>query len=154
MAPVRRHPAVLAFETMEDCMLARNASTLIGALVLTAAVAGAQQPAKQPTTHTASHPTTTTQAPTQAKHSSKTSAATAMPVSTDSAKKVVMANAAGATISATKLHHKEGKAYYAVTYKVKGNSKTMHATVDANTGAFTAGSEPASASHSSAKKPT
>ena len=133
-------------------MLARNASTLIGALVLTAAVAGAQQPAKQPATHTTTHPTT--QAPTQAKHTSKTSAATAMRVSTDSATKIVMANAAGATISSTKLHHKEGKAYYAVTYKMKGNSKTMHATVDANTGAFTAGAAPTSSSHSSGKKPS
>ena len=129
-------------------MLARNACTLIGAIALTAAVAGAQQPAKQPpTTHT-----TASQAP-QAKKTSKTSAATALPISTDSAKKIVVANAAGATVSSAKLHKSDGKAYYAVSYKMKGNSKTMHATVDANTGAFAPGSS-APPAKSSAKKPS
>jgi len=130
-------------------MLARNAFTLIGAITLTAAVAGAQQPAKQPpATHT-----TATQASPQAKKTSKTSAATAMPISTDSAKKIVVANAAGATVSSAKLHKSDGKAYYAVSYKMKGNSKTMHATVDANTGAFAPGSS-APPAKSSAKKPS
>ena len=130
-------------------MLTHNAFTLIGAITLTAAVAGAQQPAKQPpTTHT-----TATQAPAQSKKTSKTSAATALPINTDSAKKIVVANAAGAMVSSAKLHKSDGKAYYAVSYKVKGNSKTMHASVDANTGAFAAGSS-APPPKSSTKKPS
>ena len=95
---------------------------------------------------------TVQQAP-AAKSSSKTSTAKALPVSADSAKKIVAANEAGATVTSAKLHHASGKAYYEVGYKMKGDSKTMHATVDANTGEFA--QKPASTStKSSAKKPS
>ncbi len=131
-------------------MLARNALALVVATALTAAVAGAQQP--KPTTPAK---TSATQQAPAAKSSSKTSTAQAVPVSADSAKKIVAANEAGATVTSAKLHHASGKAYYEVGYKMKGDSHTMHATVDANTGAFA--QKPASTStksSSSAKKPS
>lgn len=129
-------------------MLARNALVLAVATALTAAIAGAQQPT--PKTKSSS----TAQAPAAAKQSTKTAAAQALPVSSDSAKKIVMANASGATVSSARLHKSAGKAWYNVSYKVKGEKKTMHATVDANTGAFSA-TPPAAAptKSSSAKKP-
>jgi uncharacterized membrane protein YkoI len=130
--------------TLEERMLARNALALVVATALTAAVAGAQQP--KSTTPTKS--SATQQAP-AAKSSSKTSTAQAVPVSADSAKKIVAANEAGATVTSAKLHHASGKAYYEVGYKMKGQSHTMHATVDANTGEFA--QKPAS-TKSSAKK--
>jgi uncharacterized membrane protein YkoI len=99
------------------------------ATALTAAVAVAQQPKQAPVAKS------TAQAP-AAKKSAKTAAAAALPVSADSAKKIVMANAAGATVSSARLHKSAGKAYYNVAYKMKGEKNTMHATVDANTGAF------------------
>ena len=126
-------------------MLARNALVFVVATALTAAVAGAQQP--KPATPTKS---STTQAP-AAKQTSKTSTAQAVPINSDSAKKIVMANEAGATVSSAKLHKESGKAWYNVSYKMKGQTKTMHATVDANTGAFSA--TPAS-TKSSPKKPS
>jgi uncharacterized membrane protein YkoI len=128
-------------------MLARNALVFVVATALTAAVAGAQQP--KSTTPTKSS-TATHQAP-AAKESSKTTAQ-ALPITSDSAKKIVMANEAGATVSSAKLHHASGKAYYNVSYHMKGQSKTMHATVDANPGAFTA--TPAASTKSSTKKPS
>jgi uncharacterized membrane protein YkoI len=124
-------------------MLARNALVLAVATALTAAIAGAQQPTKAKSASTA-------QAPAAAKQSTKA----ALPVSSDSAKKIVMANAAGATVSSAKLHRSSGKAWYAVSYKMKGEKKTMHGTVDANTGAFAATAPAATSSKSSAKKPS
>jgi uncharacterized membrane protein YkoI len=132
-------------------MLARNALMLAVATALTAVAAGAQQPSK-PTTGT-THSTAAAQAPTAAKRSAKTSAAAALPVSSDSAKKIVAANAAGAVVSSAHLKRSGGKAYYAVSYKMKGEKKSMHATVDANTGAF-ANVAPAAAPAKSAKKPS
>jgi uncharacterized membrane protein YkoI len=129
--------------TLEERMLARNALALVVATALTAAVAGAQQP--KPTTPTKS--SATQQAP-AAKSSSK-STAQSLPVSADSAKKIVAANEAGATVTSAKLHHASGKAYYEVGYKMKGDTHTMHATVDAHTGEFA--QKPAS-TKSSAKK--
>ena len=129
-------------------MLARNAFMLVVATALTAAVAGAQQPAKP----TGARSTATPQAPAAAKKTGKTAAAAALPVSSDSAKKIVIANAPGATVASARLHRSAGKAYYAVSYKVKGEKKSMHATVDANTGAFAAAA-PAPAKPS-AKKPS
>ncbi len=126
-------------------MLARNALVFVVASALTAAVAGAQQPKSTTPAHS------TAQAP-AAKPSQKTSSAKALPVSADSAKKIVAANEAGATVTSAKLHHSSGKAYYEVGYKMKGESKTMHATVDANTGAFEQ-KAPAS-TKSSTKKPS
>jgi len=131
-------------------MLTRNALVFVIATAVTAAVAGAQAP-KTTTPKSAS---STAQAP--AKTTAKTAAAAALPVSSDSAKKIVMANAAGATISSAKLHKSSGKAWYAVSYKVKGEKGTQHATVDANSGAF-ANVAPAPAKTSSkpsAKKPS
>jgi uncharacterized membrane protein YkoI len=119
------------------------------ATAITAAVAGAQQPKTTPPARS-----TTAQAPAAAKPSSKTSTAAAVPVSSDSAKKIVVANAAGATVTSARLHRSSGKAWYAVSYKVKGEKKTMHATVDANTGAFANVAPPAPAAKSSAKKPS
>lgn len=130
-------------------MLARNAFMLVVATALTAAIAGAQQPAKPTGTARA---TATPQAPAAAKKTGKTAAAAALPVSSDSAKKIVIANAPGATVASARLHRSAGKAYYAVSYKVKGEKKSMHATVDANTGAFAAAA-PAPAKPS-AKKPS
>ena len=128
-------------------MLARNAFALLAATALTAAVAGAQQ-AK---TTTPPKTSATQQAP-AAKSSSKTTSQ-ALPISADSAKKIVAANEAGATVTSSKLHHASGKAYYEVGFKMKGESKTMHATVDAHTGEFA--QKPASTStKSSAKKPS
>ena len=126
-------------------MLARNALALVVATALTAAVAGAQQPKSATPTKSSA----TQQAP-AAKSSSKTSTAQALPVSSDSAKKIVVANEAGATVTSAKLHHASGKAYYEVGYKMKGESHTQHATVDANTGAFA--QKPASTTKSSTKK--
>lgn len=128
-------------------MLARNALVFVVATALTAAVAGAQQPKPAPSTKS----TTPAQQAPAAKSSSKTTSAQAVPINSDSAKKIVMANEAGATVSSAKLHHESGKAYYNVSYHMKGQSKTMHATVDANTGAFTA--TPAASTKSSTKKP-
>ena len=132
-------------------MLARNALMLAVATALTAAAAGAQQPSK-PATGTA-RSTPGAQAPTAAKKSARTSAAAALPVSSDSAKKIVVANAAGATVSSAHLKRSGGKAYYAISYRMKGDKKAMHATVDANTGAF-ANVAPAAAPARSAKKPS
>ena len=115
-------------------MLSRNALTVLVATALSAVVAGAQQPAKPTTTRSS----TAAQAPAAAKKSARTSTAVALPVSTDSAKKIVAANEAGASITSAHLHRSAGKAYYTVGYKPKGEKKTMHATVDANTGAFAA----------------
>ena len=129
-------------------MLTRNALVFAFATAVTAAVAGAQQPK----TTTPARTSSTAQAPTAAKSTAKTAAAAALPVSSDSAKKIVMANAAGATVSSAKLHRSSGKAWYNVSYKMKGEKKAMHATVDANTGAF-APVAPAAAK-SSAKKPS
>jgi uncharacterized membrane protein YkoI len=115
-------------------MLSRNALAVIVATALTAAVAGAQQPAKPATTTTRA--STTAQAPAAAKKTPKTSSAVALPVSADSAKKIVASNAAGATVTSARLHRSAGKSYYNVSYKLKGDKKTMHATVDATSGAF------------------
>jgi uncharacterized membrane protein YkoI len=131
-------------------MVSRNAWLVIVASALSAVGAAAQQPAKPATTSTHS---STAQAPAAAKKTSKTSTAVALPVSADSARKIVAANEHGATVTSTKLHHKADKAYYAVSYKLKGDSKTMHATVDANTGTFAAAAAPAPAKPA-AKKPT
>jgi len=127
-------------------MLARNALVFVVATALTAAVAGAQQPKSTTPAHS------TAQAP-AAKPSQKTSTAKALPVSADSAKKIVAANEAGATVTSAKLHHSSGKAYYEVSYKMKGASKAMHATVDANTGAFAQKAAPET-TKSSTKKPS
>jgi uncharacterized membrane protein YkoI len=127
-------------------MLARNALVFVVATALTAAVAGAQQPKSAPTKSS----TATQQAP-AAKSTAKTSTAQAVPISSDSAKKIVMANESGATVTSAKLHKESGKAWYNVSYKMKGQTKTMHASVDANTGAFT--QTPAS-TKSSTKKPS
>ena len=132
-------------------MVSRNALVVIVASALSAVAAAAQQPAKPAPTTT--HSSTTAQAPTAAKKTGKTSTAVALAVTADSARKIVATNAHGATVTSAHLHHNAGKAYYAVSYKLKGDSKTMHATVDANTGAFTAAAAPASPK-SSAKKPT
>lgn len=126
-------------------MRARNALVLAVATALTAAVAGAQQPTPK------SKSAATTQAP-AAKKSAKTAAATTLPVSSDSAKKIVMANASGATVTSARLHRSAGKAYYSVSYKMKGEKSTMHATVDANTGAFAQAAAPAA--KGAAKKPS
>jgi len=131
-------------------MLARNALMLVAAAALSVAAAGAQQPKPAPST---TKSTTPAQAPTSAKKSSHTSAATAVPVSADSAKKIVAANESGATVSSAHLKHHEGKAYYEVSYKMKGQSHSMHATVDANTGAF-ATVAPAATTKSTTKKPS
>jgi uncharacterized membrane protein YkoI len=132
--------------TLEESMLARNAFALLAATALTAAVAGAQQ-AK---TTTPPKSSATQQAP--AAKSSKTTSQ-ALPISADSAKKIVAANEAGATVTSSKLHHASGKAYYEVGYKMKGESKTMHATVDAHTGEF-AQKPAATSTKSSTKKPS
>ena len=130
-------------------MRTRNALLFVVATALSAAAAGAQQPKPAPTTTKS----TTAQAPASAKKSSKTSAATALPISADSAKKIVAANESGATVSSAHLKHSNGKAYYSVSYKMKGEKNTMHATVDANTGAF-ATVAPSTSSTKSAKKPS
>ena len=131
-------------------MVSRNALVVIVASALSAVAATAQQPAKPATTTT--HSSTTTQAPAAAKKTGKTSTAVALAVSADSARKIVASNERGATVTSTHLHRSSGKAYYAVSYKLKGESKTMHATVDANTGAFSAAAAPAPAKPA-AKKP-
>ena len=132
-------------------MLTRNALMYVVATIFAAGVAGAQQPAK-PTPPARS--SSTAQAPAAAKKTAKTAAATALPITSDSAKKIVVANAAGATVTSARLHRSAGKAYYTVSYKMKGDKKTMHATVDANTGAFTAPAPPSAPAKSSAKKPS
>jgi len=130
-------------------MSTRNALLFVVAAALSAAAAGAQQPKPAPSTTKS----TTAQAPASAKKSSKTSAAAALPISADSAKKIVAANESGATVSSAHLKHSNGKAYYSVSYKMKGEKNTMHATVDANTGAF-ATVAPSTSTTKSAKKPS
>jgi uncharacterized membrane protein YkoI len=117
-------------------MRTRNALVFAIATVLSAAVAGAQQPKPAATKPAATAKSTAPAQAPAAKPAQKTPAAAALPINADSAKKIVMANAAGATISSARLHKSAGKAYYNVAYKMKGEKKTMHATVDANTGAF------------------
>ena len=134
-------------------MLARNAWTVIVATALAAAAAGAQQPAK-PTSTPARSTTSKTQTPAAAKSNAKTSTAAALPVNTDSAKKIVMANVPGASITSTHLRRSSSKSYYSVNYKEKGGRKTMHATVDANTGVFTATPVTTSTARPAAKKPS
>jgi len=135
-------------------MLSRNALVFVAATALFAAGAAAQQPAK-PATPT-SHTSTTTQAPSAAKKTTKTSAAAPLPVNADSARKIVAANAAGATVTSTHLHRSGGKSYYTVSYKLKGAKSTMHANVDATTGAFSAAAPatPAMPANPSSKKPS
>jgi uncharacterized membrane protein YkoI len=131
-------------------MLTRNALLFVVAAALSAAAAGAQQPKPAPSTTKSS----TAQAPASAKKSSKTSTAAALPISADSAKKIVAANASGATVSSAHLKHSGGKAYYAVSYKMKGEKNSMHATVDANTGAFATVAPAAATPKSATKKPS
>ena len=130
-------------------MLTRNALVFVIATAVTAAVAGAQQPK----TTTPPRASSTAQAP-AAKSTAKTSSAAALPINPDSAKKIVASNAAGATVTSARLHRSSGKAWYAVSYKMKGEKKTMHATVDANTGAFATVAPAAAPAKSSAKKPS
>ena len=125
-------------------MRTRNALVFLVATVVTAGAAGAQQ--SKPRTPAR----TSAQAP-AAKPAGKTSAATALPINTDSAKKIVVANAAGATVTSTHLHRSSGKAWYTVNYKMKGEKNTMHATVDANTGAYAAVAPTAKAKPSTKK---
>jgi uncharacterized membrane protein YkoI len=135
-------------------MLARNAWTVILATALAAVTAGAQQPTK-PTSTPARSSTTAAQTPAAAKKgNAKTSTAAVLAVNTDSAKKIVMANVPGATITSTHLRRTSGKSYYSVNYKEKGGRKTMHATVDANTGVFTATPVTTPAAKPAAKKPS
>ena len=116
-------------------MLSRNALGIIVVTALAAGAAAAQQPAKPAPTTTRST-SAPPQAPAAAKKTAKTSTAAALAVTADSANKIVASNAAGATITSTRLHRKAGKSYYSVSYTMKGDKKTMHATVDASTGAF------------------
>ena len=127
-------------------MRTRNALVFVVATVVSAAVAGAQQ--SKPTTPARS--SATAQAP--AKTTAKTAAAQALPINSDSAKKIVASNESGATVTSAKLHRSSGKAWYNVSYHMKGG-KTMHATVDANTGAFAQAAAPTS-TKPSAKKPS
>ena len=133
-------------------MLGRNAWAAIVATALAATAAGAQQPAKPstPARSSASKP----QTPAAAKSNAKTSTAAALAVTTDSAKKIVLANVPGATIASTHLRRSSSKSYYSVNYKEKGGRKTMHAMVDANTGAFTAAPVTSSTAKPAAKKPS
>jgi uncharacterized membrane protein YkoI len=131
-------------------MLSRNAFLVIVATALTAGAAAAQQPAKPATTK---HSSTPAQAP-AAKKNAHTSSAAAVAINADSAKKIVRANEAGATVTSTKLHHSGDKAYYTVSYKMKGDTKTMHATVDANTGAFAPAPAPDASTKPATKKPS
>ena len=133
-------------------MLARNAWTIVVATALAAAAAGAQQPAKPASTPARSR--TTAQQPTAAKTNAKTSTAAALAVNTDSAKKIVMTNVPGATITSTHLRRTSGKSYYSVSYKEKGGRKTLHGTVDANTGVFTQSAPAPSSVKPAAKKPS
>lgn len=117
-------------------MLARNALAVLAATALTATLATAQQPAK-PAPSTRSTAVTHAQQPAAAaKKSPRTSAAAALAVSADSAKKVVLANVPSAKVSSERLHRSNGKAYYMFSYRAKGQTKQMHASVDATTGAF------------------
>jgi len=131
-------------------MYTRNALVFAIATFVSAAVAGAQQP-KQ-TTPTRSK--ATAQAPAAAKPTAKTSAAQALAINSDSAKKIVIANEPGATVTSTHLHRASGKAWYTVNFKAKGEKKTMHATVDATSGAFATVAPSAPATKPAAKKPS
>ena len=133
-------------------MLARNAWTFVVATALAAAAAGAQQP--KPASTPARSSTATQQKPAAAKTNAKTPTAAALAVNTDSAKKVVMANVPGATITSTHLRRTSSKSYYSVSYKEKGGRKTMHGMVDANTGAFTQSAPAPAAAKPPAKKPS
>ena len=63
----------------------------------------------------------------------------------------VVANASGATVSSAHLKRNGGKAYCAVSYKVKGDTTKMHATVDAITGASAPVAPPAGAKPAATK---
>lgn len=126
-------------------MRTRNALLALVAALVTAATASAQQPRSKPT------PRTNAAA---AKSSAKTAAATALPVTPDSARKVVLANASGASVASVRLHRAGGKPYYAVSYHMKGEKSTMHANVDANTGAFSASAPAATPTRPSTSRPS
>jgi uncharacterized membrane protein YkoI len=130
-------------------MYTRNALVFVIASIMSAAVAGAQQPKQA----TPARSKTTTQAP-AAKPAAKTSTAQALPINSDSAKKIVIANEPGATVTSTHLHRASGKAWYTVNFKAKGEKKTMHATVDASSGAFATVAPAAPATKPAAKKPS
>jgi len=132
-------------------MLARNAWTIVVATALVAAAAGAQQPKPASTPARSS---TASQAPTAAKTNAKTATAAALPVNTDSAKKIVMTNVPGATITSTHLRRTSGKSYYSVSYKAKGGRKTLHGMVDASTGTFTQSAPAPTSAKPAAKKPS
>ena len=131
-------------------MYTRNALVFVFVTTVTATVAGAQQPKATPPART----TSSAQAPAAAKPSAKTSTAAAVAVNSDSAKKIVVANAPGATVTSARLHRRSGKAWYTVSYKPKGETKTMHATVDANTGVFATVAPTTSAARPAVKKPS
>jgi uncharacterized membrane protein YkoI len=132
-------------------MLARNAWTLVVATAFAAAAAGAQQP--KPTS-TPARSTSHAQSPTAAKTNAKTSTAAALSVNTDSAKKIVMANVPGATITSTHLRRGSSKSFYSVSYKEKGGRKTMHGMVDATTGVFSPSAPASTSAKPAAKKPS
>jgi len=117
-------------------MLARNALAVLVASAFTASFAAAQQPAKQapaPRSTSTTHP----QQPTSTAKQNPTQSTTTKPaVSADSAKKVLLANVPGAKVSSERLRRSGGKAYYSISYRTKGEKQAKHATVDANTGAF------------------
>ena len=134
-------------------MLARNAWNMVVATALAAAAAGAQQP-KPASTPARSSTAAQQPAKTAAKTNAKTSTAAALPVNTDSAKKIVMTSVPGATITSTHLRRTSGKSYYSVNYKEKGGRKTLHGMVDANTGVFTQSAPAPAAAKPAAKKPS
>ena len=135
-------------------MLARNAWTIVVATALAAAAAGAQQPKPASTPARSSAAAQQPPAKANAKSNAKTATAAALPVNTDSAKKIVMANVPGATITSTHLRRTSGKSYYSVNYKEKGGRKTLHGMVDATTGVFTQSAPAPSSAKPAAKKPS
>ena len=113
-------------------MIARATRTLVVATFALAATASAQQPKQSPPP---------AQQPTRAAQASRGAAPA---VSADSAKKVLLANLAGATVKSEHLRRRSGHEVYEFVAAQPGTKGNIHASVDATTGAFTRASGKAS----------
>ena len=105
----------------------RTRNALMVALVAQIAAVGAvaaQKPAAKPA------------AESQKAAAKSAEKATPPAVSSDSAKKVLMANANGATVKHERLHRKAQRMVYDFTYTQGTDKAEHHATVDAQTGEF------------------
>lgn len=101
-----------------------NSRSLLAALALTAATAGAQQKTVQ---QTKAAQTVTAKAPTKS---------TAPAISADSAKSIALSHVTGATVASEKLQTRNGHRYYLFSLREAKSRALVRATVDASNGSF------------------